>query len=676
MEALPPPTAQGLLAKTPLAHLFIYVMERRLTGSLELRRPDGASGTIYFHEGIPRKARVPDGIATLGQVLVEHGVVTQDQAAESMEQRMSSGVLQGQVLVGMGVLAPETLLGGLAAQLEAKILHLFEFPFESQFAFYEARDTLEGFGGQEIVEADPLRLLWSGVRLNPSWEHVNQTLARVQTFGLKLSPLASPERCPFAPGELQAVELLRQRPIRITDLTAARLMTPSVAQLFIYFFLITKQLELVEGPPARASVPPQAPPRTAVARVQLHTKQVARGPAIVEEHHAAARPDARMSPMPQAYPIPDAVRTDAIRPAPPPADVAQEAPPLSFAFGAPPPAPPSGPSLGSGVGAAGPSSRPASDEPPPPSSSASFRPAQGPFASQSPPSQSRIPAALAQSASRISAAPPASERAPGSVRPGRSTMSGAEDGLRSKILSKAEQVDHQSHYEILGVPNNAPKEDVQKAFFALAKVWHPDKLPLALGDVRDACSKVFSKISEAHSTLMDPARRAEYDNALRDGTGSAAEQQKVQEVLEAANNFQKALIVLKRNDTTLGEELARRAYTADPTQADYLALVTWLDAQKPMNQNRDKTNDSIAKLDEAIKMNANCERAHFYRGMLHKRNDNMKQAIKDFKRAVELNAHNLDAAREIRLYSMRAPGAAAAKPDDSIGGLFGRLFKK
>lgn len=667
MEALPPPTAEGLLAKTPLAHLFIYVMERRLTGSLELRRPDGGGGSLYFYEGIPRKARVPAGLATLGQVLVEHGVITQEQANASMEQRMASGVLQGQILLGMGAIAPDTLLGGLAAQLEAKILHLFEFPFESQFAFYEARDTLEGYGGTEIVEADPLRLLWSGVRLNPSWEHVNQTLARVQTFGLKLSPLASPERCPFAPGELQAVELLRQRPIRITDLTAARLMTPSVAQLFIYFFLITKQLELVEGPPAAA------PPRTAVARVQLQSKQVARGPAIVEEHHAASRPDARMSPMPQAYAIPDAMRTDAIRPAPPPADLVQEAPPLSFAFGAPP----SAPNLGSGVGSAGAPSRPYVDEPPPSSTSSSFRPAQGPFASQGPPSQSRIPAALAQSQSRISAAPPASEKPPGSVRPGRSTMSGAEDGLRSKILSKAEQVDHQSHYEILGVPNNAAKEDIQKAFFALAKVWHPDKLPAALGDVRDACSKVFSKISEAHSTLMDPARRGDYDNALRDGTGSAAEQQKVQEVLEAANNFQKALIVLKRNDTTLGEDLARRAYAADPSQADYLALVTWLDSQKPSNQNRDKTNALIAKLDEAIKMNANCERAFFYRGMLHKRNDNMKQAIKDFKRAVELNAHNLDAAREIRLFSMRAPGATpAGKPDDSIGGLFGRLFKK
>ncbi len=650
MEALPVPTAEGLLAKTPLAHVFIYVMERRMTGSLELRSPDGAAGVLVFVEGIPRKARTPDGTATLGMVLVEHQVITQEAANESIDRRFSTGTLQGQVLVGMGAITGDTLLAGLVAQLEAKILCLFEFPFESHFAFYEGRDLLEGYGGIETVEADPLRVLWAGIRQNPSWDHVNVTIARVQNMGLRLQPHAAPERCAFSGGELQAVELLGQRAVRITDLTAARYMTPSVAQLFVYFFLITKQLELVEAPapstrPDRISVPPA---KAQVARVQLQARQVTRGPAIVEEHRPL-RPDSRMSPVPQAYPIPEELRGAVVPAAPPvPHDVA----PVSFSFGA------NGP----------PSPRPSEME------------ESGPPSSVRPPtSQSRMPAAPTSvrplSASRMPVA--AQDTGPKSAPPAsvRASLSGAEGALRSKILSKAEAVDSQSHYEILGVSKSAPKEDVQKAFFTLAKVWHPDKLPAALGEVRDACSKVFSRLSEAHSVLMDPARRGDYDKALRDGTGSLEEQQKVQEVLEASNNFQKALIFLKRNDTSLGEELARKALAADPTQADYLALVTWLDSQKPANQHHDKTHSLIAKLDEAIKMNGNCERAHYYRGMLHKRVDNMKQAMKDLKRAVELNPHNLDAAREIRLHSMRSAEAKAPK-NDSIGGLFGKLFKK
>lgn len=630
MDALPPPTAEGLLAKTPLAHVLVYVMERRMTGSLELRRPDGGAGTVVFVEGIPQKARTSDGVATLGAILVEHRVITPEQAAQSIEQRFSTGVLQGQILVTMGVIGHDTLLGGLTAQLEAKLLHLFQFPFDSHFAFYEGHDTLSGFGGSEIVQVDPLRVLWGGVCRNPSWDHVNVTVARVQAMGMRLAAHAAPERCGFAQGELSAAEQMRHRPVRMAELATMGLTVPHMAQLLAYFLLITKQLELVDAPEPSRMAPMPPPASQQVARVQLQARQVTRGPAIVEEH-VPVRPDSRMSPMPRAYDLPNDLRPVV----PPAAPIPAEAAAVPMPLGAP-----------------------RSPIPPPPASG--------------PPSSSRLSAA--PPSVRMSAAPPASVRpgeGPRSSPPGRV----AEDGLRSKILTKADSIDHQNHYEALGVANTAPREDIQKAFIALAKVWHPDKLPSAMSDVRDACSKVFARLSEANAVLTDPARRADYDKALKDGLGSADEQQKVQELLEASNNFQKALIFLKRNDTAQGEELARKALAADPEQADYLALVTWLDSQKPTNQNRDKTLALIAKLDEAIKLNANCERAYFYRGMLHKRVDNMKAAIKDLKKAVEINPHNLDAAREIRLHGMRSTAAQAPKAD-SIGGLFGKLFKK
>lgn len=253
---------------------------------------------------------------------------------------------------------------------------------------------------------------------------------------------------------------------------------------------------------------------------------------------------------------------------------------------------------------------------------------------------------------------------------------GADDALRSKIVARAENIASQTHYEMLGVAHTATPEEIQKAFFALAKVWHPDKLPPALTDVKDACSKVFTHLSNANATLSDAAKRLEYDKLLKEGGGGGGgdEQAQVQKVLEASNNFQKAQILLKRNDLAQGEELARKALSADPGQAQYIALVAWLDSQKPQNQTRDRTFDCIKKLDEAIRLNAKCERAYYYRGMLHKRTDNMKAALKDLKKAVELNPNNLDASREIRLYNMRTN--VPATKDESIGGLFGRLFKK
>ena len=56
---------------------------------------------------------------------------------------------------------------------------------------------------------------------------------------------------------------------------------------------------------------------------------------------------------------------------------------------------------------------------------------------------------------------------------------------------------------------DATPEQVQQAFFALAKIWHPDRVPKAIADVRDACATVFAHMSEAQQTLCDAKRRDE-----------------------------------------------------------------------------------------------------------------------------------------------------------------------
>ena len=245
---------------------------------------------------------------------------------------------------------------------------------------------------------------------------------------------------------------------------------------------------------------------------------------------------------------------------------------------------------------------------------------------------------------------------------------------------------------MLGVDKDATPEACQKAFFTLAKVWHPDRLPPALIDVKDACSKVFTHITEAHATLTDPKKRQDYMTLMKDGGATPDDQAKIQTILEAATEFQKAEILMKRNPADPQVfDLVKRACALDPEQVDYMALYTWLESQLPQWQSKEKTTEKIHVLDKCIQKNPNCERAYFYRAMLYKRNDEGKKAIADFKKVADMNPRNLDATREVRLYNMRggskappAPGGAPAagtsrKPPpqpETLGGLFGKLFKK
>jgi molecular chaperone DnaJ len=59
------------------------------------------------------------------------------------------------------------------------------------------------------------------------------------------------------------------------------------------------------------------------------------------------------------------------------------------------------------------------------------------------------------------------------------------------------------YYEVLGVARGASKDEIKKAFRALASKYHPDK---KTGD-----EAKFKEISEAYSILSDDKKRAEYD---------------------------------------------------------------------------------------------------------------------------------------------------------------------
>jgi hypothetical protein len=118
-------------------------------------------------------------------------------------------------------------------------------------------------------------------------------------------------------------------------------------------------------------------------------------------------------------------------------------------------------------------------------------------------------------------------------------------------------------------------------------------------------------------------------------------------------------------------------------------MLSWLVSLKPENQSPDKTVECIRMLDEAVFLSDRCEKAFYWRGLLHKRIGKNEVAVRDFKRAMELNPHNIDAAREVRLYQMRVgrggvgsapPGPRTSTPHKADPppkpGLLQRLFRK
>jgi molecular chaperone DnaJ len=68
------------------------------------------------------------------------------------------------------------------------------------------------------------------------------------------------------------------------------------------------------------------------------------------------------------------------------------------------------------------------------------------------------------------------------------------------------------YYRILGVPRNAPAEDIKKAYRQLALKHHPDRNPGSRED-----EEKFKEAAEAYSVLGDPEKRSAYDRFGPDG---------------------------------------------------------------------------------------------------------------------------------------------------------------
>jgi curved DNA-binding protein CbpA len=256
----------------------------------------------------------------------------------------------------------------------------------------------------------------------------------------------------------------------------------------------------------------------------------------------------------------------------------------------------------------------------------------------------------ARGASSSSSPPGIISSTPPRTAPSARPLAPDHEGRREAVIRRSEAIDREDYFTMLGITRRATQPEIQTAYYALAKTWHPDRLPAELGAVRDAASKVFARMSEAFETLSDAPRRKRYTDLLRGGGGTPEEADQIQQIIDAATDFQRAEILWKRNDPA-AENLIERVYKADPEQSDYIAL--WVALQITKRTTDAPVDDLIKLCDHAIEMTERCERAYFCRATLKKRIGKVDSSMSDFRAAYELNPKNLDAAREVRLYEMR-----------------------
>ncbi len=134
-----------------------------------------------------------------------------------------------------------------------------------------------------------------------------------------------------------------------------------------------------------------------------------------------------------------------------------------------------------------------------------------------------------------------------------------------------------SLYEVLSIPVEASQEEIQAAYYGLAKQFHPDRFQSKefSADICLKAQQVFTHINEAYITLKDPESRAGYDERrltkeskveaeLKARAAGRAEDEKT-----AAGLFHEGRALLARGDFEKAVERLKGSVWLCPEKAAY-----------------------------------------------------------------------------------------------------------
>ena len=142
------------------------------------------------------------------------------------------------------------------------------------------------------------------------------------------------------------------------------------------------------------------------------------------------------------------------------------------------------------------------------------------------------------------------------------------------IQSAYESLDSKNYYEVLGVARSASAQEIKKAYFHSAKLYHPDRhFDPEMSDMKEKLEALFSSIHDAYETLSTQSRRDQYDGILareEKSAGPTAAQEKLNNQEIAVVQFSEGRKQFQIQNFWGAEESFRWAMRLEPKNAEYI----------------------------------------------------------------------------------------------------------
>jgi len=244
-ELFPDATATGDFARTPFAHVLVYVWTRNISGSLEVRQGN-RNHLIYFMQGKPAASSTGDTKAGLGDILVRRGTINAMELEQARKLGAREKIHEVQALMKAGLVSPQMIVEAQKEFLIQQLIPLFGVD-SAPFGFFEGRDLFVSRSERHLDPVHTLRVLMEGIRVHGTPERIDPHVAGLDGKTVVFQNVENVEHFGFTKREKEFCRRLVGYAIASKELGIGTPIRNLDLRRVLYLLLITKTIRIV-GP--------------------------------------------------------------------------------------------------------------------------------------------------------------------------------------------------------------------------------------------------------------------------------------------------------------------------------------------------------------------------------------------------------------------------------------------
>jgi tetratricopeptide (TPR) repeat protein len=247
------------------------------------------------------------------------------------------------------------------------------------------------------------------------------------------------------------------------------------------------------------------------------------------------------------------------------------------------------------------------------------------------------------------------------------------------------QMDSQNYFEWFSLSHEAPEASIKKAYFQLARLYHPDALVDEPKVYAAHAEALFARLSEAYDILDNEEERTKYikKKILGEKDEQDLAREKVQKILAAENSFKAGQRFLNAGKLADALRHFRAAFEGYDQEAEYVAYYGFTLFRVKSASEPTAAQEGIELMKKATTMREMAPKPYHLLGKAYLQAGDWGEAKSWLRKSLKIQPDNPEALREYKRADDMQKGGATTLPSGKSGdekgtgiaGLFGRFRK-